>query len=171
MPPMVLTRSLTSYVPGLLQRPPISIVHGSVFQPLLAITLGSSFESPPFVEIVVTRDEVVRREFQTLQLESRIERVRKASRRRVNGRRQKSSGRKSKSESAKKFAAVEIVRFRRNRGIRQFPGVRFADLHRTCCQRRTVHLELSRSKRTFPYSKVKTLAFKGKLIPPVPRIS
>ena len=31
---------------GLLQRPPISRFHGSVFQPLLENSLGSSFASP-----------------------------------------------------------------------------------------------------------------------------
>ncbi|MEN9812129.1 MAG: hypothetical protein RL479_815 [Verrucomicrobiota bacterium] len=45
-PPIRVTRSLASIFRGLRIRPEISTVHGSVFQPRLALTLGSPLPVP-----------------------------------------------------------------------------------------------------------------------------
>src|SRR6267142_45666 len=59
------------------------------FPALVGELLGLLFREPPFVEIVVAGDEVVRREFHAVELERGIEGVWEARRRRANRRRQK----------------------------------------------------------------------------------
>jgi hypothetical protein len=66
------------------------------FLALVGEHLGLLFREPPFVEIVVTRDEVVRRGFHAVELERGIEGVREASPRCANRRRQKGGWRRER---------------------------------------------------------------------------
>ena len=65
---------------------------------LVGKLLGLLFREPPFVEIVVACDEVVRCEFDAVELERWIEGVREASCRCANRRRQQGGGGETESE-------------------------------------------------------------------------